>query len=168
MWFYREVPDASCFCVEPASRNIQMGKDNFALNFGPQPRVVFEQAFAGSSDHPADTTNKIPTVSVDGFLAKHKIERLTILHADTQGHELEVLLGAKNSLSRKVIDYVFLSTHTNELHRRCLEELRSREYRILADIDLLETFSFDGLIVGQNPTIHNSPFCQLSLRGYLS
>jgi hypothetical protein len=166
MWFYREVPDARCFCVEPASRNIQMGKDNFALNFSPQPRVVFEQAFAGSADNSAALTGSIPTVSVDGFLAKHKIERLAILHADTQGHELDVLLGAKNSLSRKVTDYVFLSTHTNELHRRCLEELRSKEYRILADIDLLETFSFDGLIVGQSPTLPETPFCKLSLKGY--
>jgi len=73
MWFYREVPNAGCFCVEPASRNIQMDKDNFALNFGPQPRVVFEQAFAGSADKPADATNKVPTISVDGFLANHQI-----------------------------------------------------------------------------------------------
>jgi hypothetical protein len=166
MWFYLEVPDARCFCVEPASRNIQMGKDNFALNFGSQPRVVFEQAFAGSADHPADATNKVPTISVDGFLAKQKIERLAILHADTQGHELNVLLGAEDSLCRKVIDYVFLSTHTNELHRKCLETLRQHGYRILADIDLLETFSFDGVIVGQSPTSPETPFCKPSLKGY--
>jgi len=48
MWFYREVPTARCFCIEPATHNIQMGKDNFALNFGSSPpRVEFEQAFAG-------------------------------------------------------------------------------------------------------------------------
>jgi hypothetical protein len=166
MWFYREVPNARCFCVEPASRNIQMGKDNFALNFGPQPRVIFEQAFAGSVDSHVGATLTTPTVSVDGFLAKHQITRLAILHADTQGHELEVLLGAQASLSCKSIDYVFLSTHANELHRKCLHELRKMEYRILADIDLLETFSFDGLIVGQNPAIPKGPFCQLSLKGY--
>jgi len=166
MWFYREVQDARCFCVEPASSNIQMGKDNFALNFGPQPRVVFEQAFAGSADTAADTASKIPTLSVDGLLTKHRIERLAILHADTQGSELEVLRGARDSLSRKAIDYVFLSTHTNELHRRCVEQLKASGYHISADIDLLETFSFDGLIVGQSRTISEIPLCQLSLRGY--
>jgi len=167
MWFYREVSDARCFCVEPTSRNIQMGKDNFALNFGASPpRVLFEQAFAGSDDSPADSTSNIPTISVDGFLAKHQIKQLAILHADTQGHELNVLLGAKDSLSQKVIDYVFLSTHANELHRKCLETLRQHEYRILADIDLLETFSFDGLIVGQSRTAPPVSPCQLSVKGY--
>jgi hypothetical protein len=167
MWFYREVSDARCYCVEPASRNIQMGKDNFALNFGASPpHVLFEQAFAGSADKPADATSCIPTVSIDGFLAKHRVKRLAIMHADTQGHELDALLGAKHSLSRKVIDYVFLSTHSNDLHRQCLHELRKMEYRILADVDLLETFSFDGLIVGQSPLATNVQFSQVSLKGY--
>jgi len=166
MWFYREVPNAICFCVEPASRNIEMGKDNFALNFGPQPRVIFEQAFAGSNDIHVGATRTTPTVSVDGFLAKHQIMRLAILHADTQGHELEVLLGAQASLSLKNIDYVFLSTHGNELHRLCLEELRRHGYRIMADVDLLETYSFDGLIVAQNPYLPEGPCCNPSLKGY--
>lgn len=167
MWFYRELPDAHCFCVEPASRNIQMGKDNFALNFGPSPpRVLFEQAFAGKKDTMEPVNNEVPTVSVDGFLSKNGLSRLALLHADTQGHELDVLLGANNSLSSAAIDYVFLSTHTNELHRLCLEVLQRHRYRILADIDLIETYSFDGLIVGQSPKLSGPPPCQLSLKGY--
>jgi FkbM family methyltransferase len=167
MWFYRDVPEARCFCVEPASRNIQMGKDNFSLNFGAAPpRVMFEQAFAGPTDKAPSIKGEAPTVSVDGFLSKHGISHLAMLHADTQGHELDVLYGAARSLSSAAIDYVFLSTHTNELHRLCLEELRGHRYRILADVDLLETYSFDGLIVGQNPRLSAGPFCRLSLRGY--
>ena len=167
MWFYCEVPDARCFCVEPASRNIQMGKDNFAVNFGASPpRVMFEQAFAGPTDKAPSIKGEAPTVSVDGFLSKHGISHLAILHADTQGHELEVLYGAARSLSSAAIDYVFLSTHTNELHRLCLEVLRRHRYRILADIDLIETYSFDGLVVGQSPTLSASPRCKLSLKGY--
>lgn len=167
MWFYSEVANARCFCVEPAGRNIQMGKDNFALNFGDSPpRVVFEQAFAGRKDTPASHDSGVPTVSVDDFLSKHGILQLAMLHADTQGHELDVLLGANNSLASAAIEYVFLSTHTNELHRLCLEELRRNHYRILADIDLIETYSFDGLIVGQSPRISDLPPCKLSLKGY--
>lgn len=167
MWFYSEVADARCFCVEPASRNIRMGIDNFALNFGASPsRVLFEQAFAGKKDVPEGVESGIPTVSVDGFLSKHGISRLEILHADTQGHEFEVLLGANRSLSSAAIDYVFLSTHGNELHRLCLEELRRHGYRIMADVDLLETYSFDGLIVAQNPYLPERPCCRLSLKGY--
>ncbi len=167
MWFYSEVPEARCLCVEPASRNIQMGKDNFALNFGASPpRVLFKQAFAGQKDTIESAELEIPTVSVDGLLSKHGISRLALLHADTQGHELDVLLGATGSLSSAAVDYIFLSTHTNELHRLCIDQLRRHRYRILADIDLLETYSFDGLIVAQSVRVPESLQCRLSLKGY--
>jgi hypothetical protein len=103
---------------------------------------------------------------VDGFLSKQGIGQLAMLHADTQGHELDVLCGAKLSLSSAAIDYVFISTHTNELHRLCLEELHRRRYRILADVDLIETYSFDGLIVGQSPRLPDLSSPHLSLKGY--
>lgn len=167
MWFYSQVANARCFCVEPDSRNMQMGKDNFALNFGDSPpRVAFEQAFAGRKDAIASRDKDVSTVSVDGFLSKHGILHLAILHADTQGYELDVLLGATDSLASAAIDYVFLSTHSNELHRLCLEELHKHRYRILADIDLIETYSFDGLIVGQSRRAPQIPPCHLSVKGY--
>jgi len=148
MWFRREVQNASCYCLEPDLSNIQMGKDNFALNFGGDaPRVHFDHAYVGAKD--AIAPDKTPVLSVDGILRRHRIERLAILHADTQGHELNVLLGATEALDQRRVDYIFLSTHTNELHRKCLAVLRKQHYVILADIDLLETYSFDGLIVAR-------------------
>jgi hypothetical protein len=165
MWFYKEIANAHCFCVEPESRNIQMGIDNFALNFGAAPpRVVFEQAFAGQCNK--QQVGGVPTVCVDQFLNRYDIGRLAILHADTQGHELNVLLGAAKSLAESRIDYCFLSTHTNELHRRCLGFFRQHGYQVIADIDLLETYSFDGLIVAMSPNASRSAPCELSLKGY--
>jgi len=166
MWFYKEVAHAHCFCVEPESRNIRMGIDNFALNFGEAPaRVVFQQAFAGRCGVEPQAGG-VPTVCVDEFLDRYRIGRLAILHADTQGHELNVALGAEKSLAERRIDYCFLSTHTNELHRRCLAFLQRLKYRIVADIDLLETYSFDGLIVAASPDAPHLPSCELSLKGY--
>jgi len=167
MWFYKHISDARCFCIEPDARNLDMGVENFALNFGPSPpRVVFEQAFAGRKHTTDILEHGIPTVSVDGFFTKHQISHLSLLHVDTQGHELEVLLGASAALSSNMIDYVFLSTHSNELHRKCLDQLQRHEYRILADIDLLETYSFDGLIVGQGRHAPQIPPIHLSIKGY--
>jgi hypothetical protein len=143
-----------------------MGIDNFALNFGAAPpRVVFEQAFAGRCNE-QQQVGGVPTVCVDQFLNRHDIGRLAILHADTQGHELNVLLGAENSLAESRIDYCFLSTHTNELHRRCLGFFQQHGYQVIADIDLLETYSFDGLIVAMSPNASRSAPCELSLKGY--
>lgn len=166
MWFYREVPDAKCYCVEPEARNIQMGRDNFLLNFGPESdRVIFEQAFAGSADKQAGKFSTIATISVDGFMERERISRLAVLHADTQGNELAILQGSRRSLAERKVDFVFLSTHTNALHLKCLTVLRSSGYEILADIDLLETYSFDGLIAARSPVApHLSP-CHLSVKG---
>jgi hypothetical protein len=167
MWFYKTIPDARCFCIEPDARNMEMGVGNFALNFGPSPpRVVFQQAFAGRKDTIDILEHEIPTVSVDGFLSKHQIPQLSLLHVDTQGHELEVLIGANAALASNRINYLFLSTHSNELHRKCLDQLHRHGYRILADIDLLETYSFDGLIVGQGRHAPQIPSCHLSIKGY--
>lgn len=164
MWFYREVSNAQCFCVEPDPENIPMGQKNFALNFGPEPdRVYFEQAYAGARDEIAD--DGTPILCVDSLLARHKIGHLHLLHADTQGHERNVLLGASKALKSRKIDYIFLSTHLNELHRKCLSTLEFHDYCILADIDLLETFSFDGLIVARRRELDGPAPFNLSRKG---
>ncbi len=164
MWFYREVAEARCFCVEPAPDNLPMGQKNFALNFGEKPaRVQFEQAYVDATDDVAG--DGTPILSVDSLMAKYSIVRLAILHADTQGHEVNVLLGAQNALAARTIDYIFLSTHTNELHRKCLARLKKHRYVVLADVDLLETFSFDGLIVARREELEGPGVFSLSRKG---
>ena len=162
MWFYRAVPDARCFGVEPATENLEMGRKNFALNFGPAaPRVALEQAYVGSA--PGKNADGTPVISVDSFMATHGIDHLHILHADTQGWEVEVLKGAQKALSERKIDYLFISTHGNQLHYKCLKELRRLRFVILADIDYLETYSFDGLIVARREECPGAEPIELSL-----
>ena len=167
MWFYREIEQGVCYCVEPDSRNIRMGQENFAFNFGPNaPRVFFENAFAGECEAAAGPERQVPTVTTDGILSRHSVSRLALLHADTQGHELEVLVGASKALASHAIDFVFLSTHSHELHRLCLDTLTNFGYSIVADVDLLETYSFDGLIVGRSPRAPSCDVSSVSLKGY--
>jgi hypothetical protein len=148
MWFYQVVAGATCFCVEPAPENLEMGPKNFALNFGPTPaRVSFERAYVGSA--PGQSAEGVPVISVDSFMEAHGITHLHLLHADTQGWEVAALRGARKSMAARRIDYIFLSTHGNQLHYQCLRELRENEFVILADIDSLESYSFDGLIVAR-------------------
>jgi hypothetical protein len=142
MWFFREVKDAKCFMVEPEAENLKFGRDNFATN---GMTGSFTQAFVGSSSgKTADGANRI---GVDDFLAEHGIGHLSILHCDIQGHEMEMLAGAAKSLGARAVDYLFISTHSNELHHGCVDVLRKHGYRIAADSDLDDTYSFDGLIV---------------------
>ena len=52
-------------------------------------------------------------------------------------------------LGKKAADWVFISTHSNALHRECQDILRSYGYIIMASADLDETYSSDGLIVAK-------------------
>ncbi|HMO64487.1 MAG TPA: FkbM family methyltransferase, partial [Verrucomicrobiota bacterium] len=105
-------PRARCYLVEPELSHLVAGRLNFRRN-GLQG--VFVEACVGNE--PRRTP---PTITVDSFCADRGIEHLHILHADIQGHELSMLAGARRMLSERRVDYVFISTHSNELHRACL------------------------------------------------
>jgi hypothetical protein len=140
-----------------------MGRKNFSINYGEiPPRVDFEHAFAGSSD--GKSMSGVSVYCVDSILRNNQLDHLSILHADTQGAELDVLLGASASLKNQRIDWIFLSTHSNELHRKCLSHLESYHYKIVSDADLLESFSFDGLIVACRKKIAPEKHLSISLR----
>ena len=140
LWFQAVLPGGRSFCVEPDPENLDFGQQNFRANgrLGD-----FTQAYVGAE--PANGTP--PTISVDSFLREKAIDHVDILHADIQGYELEMVRGARETLARGAVDYIFISTHHNFLHYRCIDELKNAGYAILAEADLLETCSTDGLIV---------------------
>ena len=140
LWFKTALPSANCFCVEPDATNLSWGQQNFDLN---RQIADFTRAYVGSAPKAGDP----PTISVDSFVRAKQIEHIHILHCDIQGYELEMLHGAEQTFRRRMIDYVFISTHRHGLHYRCLEQLDKFDFRILADADLLESHSLDGLIV---------------------
>lgn len=140
MWFNREVTEAKNFLIEPDRFNLGQGKRNFRLN---RMYGHFTQAFVGKK---TDRTGKIPVVSIDEFMQNQKIEKIHILHSDIQGAEVDMLEGAVKAAAEQRIDYIFISTHASDLHHRCLNWLNSHGFRILAEADLDNTFSEDGLI----------------------
>jgi hypothetical protein len=150
-----ERTEAECFLVEPESFNLLCGEVNFELN---RREGKFIQAAIGATHVP----RKI--VSVDGLMQEHSIPHLDILHADIQGFELDMLEGAKEALFNGCVDYVFISTHSNVLHRSCLEFLENYEYKILAEADLNETFSYDGVIVARRGSHPGPDIIEISKR----
>ncbi len=138
----QQRPKARCFLVEPEKVNLLSGELNFRLN---GRTGFFTQA---SVDRAPQTEPR--TISVDSFCSDHGIDRLDILHSDIQGHELLMLEGASRMLSGGKVDYVFISTHSNSLHADCIKSLESAGYVVLAQADLNETFSHDGLIVAKH------------------
>jgi hypothetical protein len=144
MWFLSALPRAKAFMVEPDPHKMNFGKLNFKLN---NLRGVFDLGFI--SDH-NDLKTSIPTLSVDYLVEKHNIDFLHVLHCDIQGYELKMLHGANSILKKKKVGFVFISTHSNQLHNDCEKYLQSVDYSIICSANLDETYSWDGLIVAQS------------------
>jgi hypothetical protein len=76
-----------------------------------------------------------------------------------------MLMGAKDSLGRGIIDYLFISTHSNELHRKCRDMMVGKyDYTAIADIDLEDSFSVDGVLVLKRNNVHGPHAVKLTRR----
>ena len=58
------------------------------------------------------------------MLQKNKIIKVNILHSDIQGYEFNMLQGARHMLENKIVDYLFISTHSFSVHNSCIEILK--------------------------------------------
>lgn len=146
LWFAKEVDGADLHLVEPHPANILSGKQNFQLN---HRGGRFQRAYVGADESPAP--DGTATIAVDPYCERHGIKHLAMLHADIQGAEADMLHGARRMLTNQLVDYVFVSTHSNQLHDDCVARLKRFGYLILASANLDESYSVDGLIVARRP-----------------
>ncbi|HEY0976147.1 MAG TPA: FkbM family methyltransferase [Flavobacteriales bacterium] len=61
----------------------------------------------------AEQVEVMPMITLDDFLAQRRIERVSYLKIDTEGHDLEVLEGASGALRDQRIDLVELEAGMN-------------------------------------------------------
>jgi hypothetical protein len=155
MWLKATRPQASVHMVEPVPLNIKAGKENFARN-GFQG--IFIESFVGNGHF-----------KVDDYLYRNNIAVLDVLHSDIQGYELEMLEGATRSLAEQRVTYVFISTHSQQLHHSIVEALSDFGYRVEVSSDFdSETTSFDGFVFASNPSVkpvftHFNPLNRLQI-----
>ena len=137
MWLKLKMPKSKCFMVEPDPIRIKAGEKNFSDNFFEGTFInqfVSEECF-----------------KVDKFMIDYNFKTLDILHSDIQGYEEEMLLGASDSLLENKIKYIFISTHSEELHKKCIEIITKFNYRIeISSGHETQTTSCDGLIFASN------------------
>jgi hypothetical protein len=148
MWFLSVVPAAHAYLIEPAPENLRVGRENFALN-GLQGH--FTRAYVG--DRAGVREDGTSIVAIDAFAQEHNLHRIDLLHADIQEAEFDMLMGARELLRGRRIRYLFVSTHSMELHERCREFLVATGYVELVSINLRESYSFDGVLVFHSPDV---------------
>ena len=138
MWLKQARPAARVHLVEPEAENLAAGRENFARHGYDGD---FRQAFVGHGQF-----------EVDAWMAERGFDRLHILHSDIQGFEAEMLDGAARTLGEGRADHVFISTHSQPLHREVRERMEGFGYRIELSSDFAhETTSFDGFLLAVHP-----------------
>ncbi|NET09111.1 MAG: hypothetical protein F6K16_31290 [Symploca sp. SIO2B6] len=138
MWLKLARSSATVHLVESELQNLSVGKQNFELN---GLTGIFTHAFVGKEKF-----------SVDRYIAEKGIEKVDILHSDIQGYEVEMLYDCSQSLNNKCIDYLLISTHSQQLHHSVLRQLDGFGYRVEISSDFdFETTSFDGFIFASSP-----------------
>lgn len=146
LWFAKAVPDSRCILVEPSRSNLEYGRENFRLN-GCEGEFI--HGFVGAD---ASATHEgVAEVTVDDLCARRGISKLDVLHSDIQGSEDKMLTGASELLSRQGADFVFVSTHSEELHKSVKKRLEAWKYKVLVDVSPAQSFSEDGIIVACAP-----------------
>jgi hypothetical protein len=138
--------------VEPDEMYFEIGKRNFVVN---GMTGDFTKAKMGDGG-----------IALDNFMREKGIDFVDILHADIQGAELQMLHGAEKSISEGNIGYIFLSTHSQQLHHTCLSYLRDHRYTIIASADFdNETSCYDGVLVARFSGINGLDPMNIALRG---
>ena len=88
------------------------------------------------------------------FSGIEKIKKLDILHTDIQGFEVEMLQGARDVLTRRRVQYLFVSTHSQEIHGTVVQQLGELGYRVEISSDFeVQTTSFDGFVFASSPDV---------------
>jgi len=159
LWFATDVPQARCILVEPVNDNLDSARANFRLNGKSADFVV-----AGIADKPGRVRKVGVVTSVDALVDRFGLTRIHVLHSDIQGFEAAMLAGAQRALAAGIIDFVFISTHSQQLHHQCRSILEAAGFDIIADADMLQTYSFDGLLVAQRRGVAGPGPVPISLR----
>ncbi len=133
MWMKARRPQARVFMVEPETLNLRAGRGNFERN---GYEGTFIQAMVGRGHF-----------QVDDFMRTLEGGRLDLLHVDIQGYEAEMLEGAVHSLANGLVDYAFISTHTQELHEQIIRGLEAFGMRVeISSRFDYGTTSYDGFV----------------------
>jgi len=143
IWFQKVIPSAKNYMVEPALENMNYGINNFRIN---DVKGDFTNAFVGRE---SKMENGSKTICVDDFIEQKKIDFIHILHSDIQGFELDMLKGSHKAIEQKKIGYIFISTHGNPVHKKCIEFLEANGFEILCEADINASYSYDGLVVAR-------------------
>ncbi len=170
LWFLKGFPERRAVVLEPDPAHIEIDVRTLPLTI--ELSISFKRAWGAdnlpSHDFSTETSGivQIPQLSVPHLLERFQIGQLDILHCDTQGAETSVISSCEDLIKAKRITFGIFSTHAFQIsgdpltHQKCLQMLKDFGASILAEHDVHESFSGDGLVAayfGAEPLRWNRP-----------
>lgn len=157
MWAMIAIAGLRAILVEPDPNNLEVGRRNLALNgldgrfvhaaVGPRHDATI--ALRCESD---GVVRDLRAITVDGLVRQERLDRIDILVCDTQGAEVDMLRGARETMAAGALRFALVSTHHHSIsgdrrtHEICLDLLRDAGAHIIAQHTVSESCSGDGLI----------------------
>ncbi len=157
-WFLKVLSEGKAICVEPDYNNLEVGRKNLELN-GQKAQFInglISNESIGTSEfycHSSAEIRNVANISIETLMFENNADVVDILHADIQGAELYLLESNEDLFRRGAIRFLFISTHHVSIsgdeftHEKCLQKLKEFGATIIAEHNVYESFSGDGLIV---------------------
>lgn len=70
--------------------------------------------FGGTKNNMITKTSKIKTTKLSNIIKKNKIKKIDLLKIDTEGHELQVLLGLEEKV--KIVKVILIEVHNDNIY----------------------------------------------------
>jgi len=97
--------------------NIKTSTSTFSnYNEGSYWKIFKDFLLTGLNKSSIINSELVQSITLDKFCKKKKIKKIDLLKIDTEGHELEVLSGAKNLL-KKDIRYILIEFHFSKMYK---------------------------------------------------
>jgi FkbM family methyltransferase len=158
LWFLKDHPKRKAVGLEPDPNHLNIAQKNSSANqLGSQFSIIQGLSSEYSQQDIDLTTESGSKLSLKGYTVEDILmisgeSELEILHCDAQGAEAHVIDQAISLGIDHRLRFCIISTHAYEItgdpltHQKCIEKLLAAGAHIIAEHDVHESFSGDGLI----------------------
>jgi FkbM family methyltransferase len=178
LWFLKDHPGRKAIGLEPDPNHLYVAKKNAFLN-QLQNQFTPMNGLSSATSSPAiklttETGHKLDLIgyTIEDLLRTTSETQVEILHCDAQGAEAYIVDQVIKLGKSNLLRFCIISTHAYEItgdpltHQRCLEKLRSAGAQIIAEHDVHESYSGDGLIAASFSQDDKDLEIQLSCNRY--
>jgi hypothetical protein len=119
--------------VEPVETNLNVGKNQFELN--NCTGMFYHRGIGKNASLFLGENNllSVTPITLEEIFLENKLNNVDILHCDIDGSEKILLPENQNLFKDLKFSYIFLMTHTNEIHSFCKQFLINCKYQLLSE-----------------------------------